>query len=148
MITIVSINVKKQHEGVKSYFDNVIGAWNDRNDKTTRIKHIENIKDLNVPAKDVIIFHPRATHGNPEWFKEVENFMDFDFPEDKYYVFGSDSGNIIEDIDKNKSEFKTCRFVKVPVGQGFRSIHAHIVCAIVLWERFKRRSTIPSIKEW
>ncbi len=146
-ITIVAINSKKLQDGTKTFYDNAVGAWNDKDNKVTKIIHIDNIDKLKAPAKDVIIFHPRDNHNNPSWFKGVEDFMDFDFPEDKYYVFGDDGGKLLRDIER-KPEYKQCRFIKLPVGKGFRAIHGHMVAAVVLWERFKRRDSIPSIHEW
>ncbi len=149
MITIVAINAKKAHDSTKTFFDNIHNAWDNKHNKQVDIIHIESIGKLKAPAKDVIIFHPRANHNNPKWFTKdmIEDFMNFDFPE-KYYVFGDDGGKLLVDIEKHKPEYKTCRFIKVPVGEGFRVIHAHVVCAIVLWERFKRRDDIPAITDW
>ncbi len=146
-ITIVAINAKKIQDDTKTFFDNIHSAWDNKDNQEVKILHIDNIDKLNAPAEDVIIFHPKVK-DNPDWAKEVENFMDFEFPEDKYYVFGDDGGHILKDIESKKPKYKECRLVKIPTGQGFGAIHGHVVAAVVLWERFKRRDNIPSIKDW
>jgi len=42
--------------------------------------------------KPVIFFHPRTHDQNPDWLppERVEDFQDYDFPEDVYIFFGPD----------------------------------------------------------
>ncbi len=108
---------------------------------------IENISDLPTD-KTPIFFHPRSHDQNPDWLppERVEDFQDFDFPDNVYLVFSSDySYSITKELsDKAQYLIKTSRWVKIPTKKDFKSLHGHQAAAIVLWEYYKR--TNPDIK--
>jgi len=128
LITIVAINAKK--DGVHSFFDNIARGTG------VNILHLTSIKELREDPSKVIIFHSEQD-DKEDWLK-FEEFSQFDFPEGTYWVFGSDSGNIIRDIRDGQQIYKQCRFISIPRKQGFKVYFAHCAATIVLWERFKR----------
>lgn len=102
---------------------------------------VDHLGQMPIDDKEIIIFHPRTKDMNPMWLKEekVEDFTKFDFPEDAYYIFGADFGNITNDIEFNAPSYMDkARWVKIPTKKDFKSIQAHVALGIVLWERYKR----------
>jgi len=134
LVTIVAVNPTKI--GNVSYIETVTKGFE------TDYLEIEDISELPID-KPIIIFHPRTHDNNPEWLppKRVENFMDFDFPEDAYYVIAGDFGtDIAGDIDYKAGYLKDkTRWVKIPTKKDFKSLHGHQAVAIILWERWKRK---------
>jgi len=106
---------------------------------------IAGIEDIPVD-KPIIIFHPRKFDMNPKWLtpEKVENFNDFDFPEDAYYVIAADhNSDIAKDInDKAHYLQDKIRWVRIPTKkwekEGFKSINGCIALGIILWERYKK----------
>lgn len=137
MVTIVAILPTKV--GEYSYIETV--------SKGFEVDYIEidDIGDLPVD-KPIIFFHPRTHDQNPDWLmaKKVEDFQDFDFPQDAYLVFSSDFRySITKEIsDKAQYLIKDSRWVKIPTKKDFKSLHGHQAAAIVMWEYYKRKSNI------
>ena len=106
---------------------------------------IEHMGQLPVDDKEVIFFHPRVKDMNPQWLTEdrVENFTKFEFPDNAYYVFAADYGDIIDDIGFNAPNLaENSRWVKIPTKKNFKSLNGHIAAGIVFWEYFKRKGEL------
>jgi len=108
---------------------------------------ITDIGDLPVD-KPVIFFHPRTHDMNPDWLppERVEDFQDFDYPDNVYLVFSSDfKYSITKEIDDKAQYLKDkSRWIKIPTEKDFKSLHGHQAAAIVVWEYFKK--TNPDLK--
>lgn len=143
MITIVAINSVK--DGTQGYFVNMRTGFDYNND--LKFLQILNIKELKSDPAKTIIFHSKNDKLNPPWLK-IEDFKDFNFPqEDFYYVFGSDSGNIIADIRDKAKRYKMSRFVSLPIPPKFKVLYSHCTCLIVLWEMTKQiRNNLNTLK--
>jgi len=106
---------------------------------------VENTGQLPSDGNQMIFFHPRVKDMNPLWLtvERVENFKDFDFPDNAYYIFADDYGDITSDIENNAPNLtKNSRWVKIPTKKEFKSLHTHIAAGIVLWEYFKRKDSL------
>lgn len=102
---------------------------------------VENTGQLPNDDKQIIFFHPRVKDMNPPWLTEerVENFKDFDFPNNAYYIFNDDYGDITSDVEFNAPDLaKNSRWVKIPTKKDFKSLNTDIAAGIILWEHFKR----------
>lgn len=131
MVTVIAIDPKENEKFFKSTTEGF----------EADLMMVDNLGQMPIDDKDIIIFHPRTKDMNPPWLTEekVEDFNKFDFPEDAYYIFGSDYGNIINDIEISAPSFKDrARWVKIPTKKDFKSLRGHVACGIVLWERYKR----------
>jgi len=106
---------------------------------------VDNTGHLPNDGKQMIFFHPRVKDMNPPWLTEerVENFKDFDFPSDAYYIFTDDYGDITSDVEFNAPNLtQNSRWVKIPTRKDFKSLHTNISAGIVLWEYFKRKGDL------
>jgi len=135
MVTLVFVSVKDKDEELKILA------------KGFEFKYlkVENTGQLPSDGKQVIFFHPRVKDMNPPWLPEdrVENFKDFDFPSDAYYIFADDYGDITSDVEFNAPNLTiNSRWVKIPTKKEFKSLHTHIAAGIVLWEYFKRKGDL------
>jgi len=108
---------------------------------------INDIGDLPTD-KIMVFFHPRTHDQNPDWLppERVEDFQDFDFPEDAYYIFSSDfTYSITKEIsDKAQYIIEPSRWVKIPTEKEYKSLHGHQAAAIVMWEYYRRKK--PDLK--
>ncbi len=108
---------------------------------------IDDIGDLPID-KPVIFFHPRTHDMNPDWLppERVEDFQDFDYPDNVYLVFSSDFKYSITQEISDKAQYlkEKSRWIKIPTEKDFKSLHGHQAAAIVVWEYFKK--TKPDIK--
>jgi len=137
MITIVAILPTKI--GEYSYIETIaIGFEVD-------YLEIDDIGDLPVD-RPIVFFHPRTHDMNPDWLppERVEDFQDFDFPQDVYLVFSSDFKYSITKEISDKAQYlkKDSRWVKIPTKKDFKSLHGHQAAAIVMWEYYKRKENI------
>jgi len=135
MITVVAIKPVGDKQLKRSYIETVSIGF--------EVEYLELEHLFDLPAdKPIIIFHPRQKNDNPSWLppERVEDFIDFDFPDNAYYVFNSDYGNIIDEIEKKcRHLIENSRWVKIPTkSEDFQSIHGHQAAAIVLWELYKK----------
>lgn len=131
MVTVVAIDPKETEKFFKTTAEGF----------EANLMLVDNLGQMPIDNKDIIIFHPRTRDMNPPWLteKKIEDFNDFNFPEDAYYIFGSDFGNIINDIEINAPAFmEKARWVKIPTKKDFKSLQGHVALGIVLWERYKR----------
>jgi len=94
------------------------------------VDHISDVKENNI-----VVFHPQ-TIDKPNWVRllNFDNTMEFRHTPDAVYVFGSDEGNIIDDIVCHKMQFKV-KFVYIPCKNGL-SLHATTACAIALYDLY------------
>jgi len=93
------------------------------------INHISEVKGDNI-----VVFHPHSV-DNPSWVK-LEDFDSilFKHSKDASYVFGSDEGNIVDDIECHNMKDRV-RFVSIPCKNGL-SLHATTACAIALYDLY------------
>lgn len=94
-----------------------------------KINHISEVEGNNI-----VVFHPK-TIDNPSWV-HLEDFgsKSFKHSKDASYVFGSDEGNIVDDIECHNMKDKV-RFVYIPCKNGL-SLHATTACAIALYDLY------------
>ena len=107
MVTVVAIDPKENEKFFKTTTEGF----------EAELMIVDNLGQMPIDDKEIIIFHPRTKDMNPHWLTEekVEDFNKFDFPEDAYYIFGADFGNIINDIEINAPSFmEKARWVKIP----------------------------------
>ena len=131
MITVVAINPEENEKFFKTTTEGF----------EVELMIVDDLGQMPIDNKDIIIFHPRTKDMNPIWLTEekVEDFNNFDFPENSYYIFGAEYGNIINDIEVNAPSFMDrARWIKIPTKKDFKSLQAHVACGIVLWERYKK----------
>ncbi len=93
-------------------------------------KEINHISE--VEGNNIIVFHPQ-TIDNPNWVK-LEDFNTFKHEKDASYVFGSDEGNIVDDIECHNMK-NLVRFVYIPCKNGL-NLHATTACAIALYDLY------------
>ncbi len=139
MVTVVAIQPTKT--GGYSYIGTVATGFE------AEYLEIEDIAELPID-KPSIFFHPRTHDQNPEWLppEKVENFLEFDFPEDVYLVFAPDFAYSITEEITNKAKYlvEKSRWIKIPTKKEFKSLHGHEAAAIVMWEYYKRKN--PDLK--
>ncbi len=139
LLTVVAILPTKVNE--YSYIETVAKGFG------AEYLEIDDIGDLPID-KPVIFFHPRTHDMNPDWLppERVEDFQDFDYPDNVYLVFSSDFKYSITQEISDKAQYlkDKSRWIKIPTIKDFKSLHGHQAAAIVVWEYFKR--TKPDIK--
>ena len=130
MITVVAIQPSDD------FFDIITSGFE------VELKKIGNLGQIEFDDRPIIVFHPRTHDENPKWLppEKVENFMDYDFPQDCYLIFGKDYNyKIVEEVEEWQPRMKEARWVKIPTEKAyFKSLHASQAAAIVLWEYYKR----------
>jgi len=139
MTTVVALGPTKS--GEYSYLQTVAEGF--------EMDYIEVEDVVEIPVdKPIIFFHPRTHDQNPDWLppERVEDFQDFDFPDDVYLFFGPDFQYSITQEISTKAQYlkEKSRWVKIPTKKDFKSLHGHQAAAIVCWGYFKRKN--PDIK--
>jgi len=138
MVTLVFVSIKNDDKYLKTLAEGFNFDY----------LRVETTGHLPKDDNEMIFFHPRAKDMNPPWLpvERVENFKDFDFPSDAYYIFADDYGDIISDVSFNAPELaQDSRWVKIPTKKEFKSLHTHIAAGIVLWEYFKRKGDLTLV---
>ncbi len=139
MVTLIALGPTKQ-QGY-SYTETVAKGF--------EMDYMEIDDVVEIPVdKPIIFFHPRTHDQNPDWLppERVEDFQDFDFPEDVYLFFGPDYSYSITGEIRDKAPYlkEKSRWIKIPTNKDFKSLHGHQAAAIVCWEYYKRKN--PDIK--
>jgi len=143
MTTVVALGPTKQ--GEYSYIETVAKGFE------MDYLEIDDVTEIPID-KPIIFFHPRTHDMNPKWLppERIEDFQDFDYPEDVYLFFAPDFTYSITEEISNKAQYinddkniKT-RWIKIPTKKDFKSLHGHQTAAIVCWEYYKRKN--PDIK--
>ncbi len=125
MITVCAVRPK---EIERKYFHQTCSAFR------CGYEDIENVSEIKTD-REVIIFYPDKSDC-PDWIKlEDFNSIEFTHPEEAYYVFGEDAGDLAGEIEKDNPKLKNARFVTIPCKEGL-SMHAVIACAIALYDLF------------
>ena len=139
MITAVGIKPTKVKQG--TYIKTITEGF--------EVGYLEVDTLLDIPTdRPIIFFHPRSHDMNPTWLPpdRIEDFQDFDYPQDAYLVFGSDFDfSITQEIERDAPYLMAdSRWIKIPTKKEFKSLHGHVAAGIVLWEYYKR--TKPDLK--